>query len=421
MSTRKILCLAGLTILLGAASLQAQSAISYAVTWNPIADPSVSEVLIYRAAAATDAEPIITDYALIAAVGVSASVYDDVAGLQTGVRYYYRLRSRNYVGSTSGFSDAVSALTILCGDPAWLADQCAVNSVTKTGESTWTVQWSTLYPAVGSLEYWKMGVESVVETAEETVYATEHSMEISGLDEGSIYFIRAVSHGEQRKDVTISGDFSFLTSGTVEQIIFVLEPSSLEVPEGGTAGFTVRLSSIPSEDLAVSVSRAGGDSDIEVESGASLVFTAGDWYIPKAVTLSAAEDLDQECGEASILVTRVSGPDAADASLAAVEIDNETDDDGHGDLASAGVAIYPIPFKPADGALTIGNLPESGRIGIYDLKGQKVWDESWESSTTLSWNGENNAGVGVASGRYFVVITTAGGSVAEKRVILVVN
>ncbi len=95
MSTRKILCLAGLTILLGAASLQAQSAISYAVTWNPIADPSVSEILIYRAAAATDAEPIITDYALIAAVGVSASVYDDVAGLQTGVRYYYRLRSRN--------------------------------------------------------------------------------------------------------------------------------------------------------------------------------------------------------------------------------------------------------------------------------------------------------------------------------------
>ena len=421
MSTRKILCLAGLTIMLGAASLRAQSAISYAVTWDPIADPSVSEILIYRAAAATEAEPIITDYALVAAIGVSASLYDDVAGLQTGVRYYYRLRSRNYVGSTSGFSDAVSALTILSGDPSWLSDQCRIDSVTKTGESTWLVQWSTLSPAVGSLEYWKMGASSIYESAEETVLATEHSMEISGLDEASIYFIRAVSHGAERRDLTISADFSFLTSGTAEQLTFVLEPSSLQVPEGDEAGFTVRLSSIPSEDMVVSVGWTGGDSDIEIVSGASLLFRAGDWYIPRTVTLSAAEDLDIECGEASILISRVSGPDAVDATLAAVEIDNDTGDGGHGDLASAGVAIYPIPFKPADGTLTKGNLPESGRIGIYDLKGQKVWDESWESSTTLSWNGENNAGVAVASGRYFVVITAAGGSVAEKRVILVVK
>ncbi|HSG28758.1 MAG TPA: T9SS type A sorting domain-containing protein, partial [Candidatus Krumholzibacterium sp.] len=196
---------------------------------------------------------------------------------------------------------------------------------------------------------------------------------------------------------------------------------TLDIAEGQTGSVSVRLSSVPSADVTLGVTRLTGDGDLSVSSGAVLVFTPMDWYLEQTVVITAEEDVDEENGQAVIRIEGVSGPETGSADIIVNEIDNDTGDANNGNLAAAMIAIYPMPYQPANGSLTIGNLPSSGRAGIFDLRGQKVWNETWDGSDTIVWNGVNDSGASVASGRYFLVITSADGQVAEKRVILVVN
>jgi PKD repeat protein len=61
------------------------------------------------------------------------------------------------------------------------------------------------------------------------------------------------------------------------------------VPEGGTAKFRVSLSAQPAGSMTVSVAH-GGDSQLSVQSGGSLIFSTSDWSLWKTVTLADAED-----------------------------------------------------------------------------------------------------------------------------------
>jgi len=75
---------------------------------------------------------------------------------------------------------------------------------------------------------------------------------------------------------------------------FVISPERVVVPEGDTAGFGVRLSGPPSEDVGAEVVRLAGDTDLDVNSGATLAFDAANWATEQRVTLEAAEDQDQD-------------------------------------------------------------------------------------------------------------------------------
>ena len=68
--------------------------------------------------------------------------------------------------------------------------------------------------------------------------------------------------------------------------------NAVTVPEGGTATFQVKLNTAPVSPTTVTVSRVSGDTDITVQSGASLVFNASNWNTYQTVTLAAAEDAD---------------------------------------------------------------------------------------------------------------------------------
>lgn len=417
MKSCRILCALGLMIVLGFSSASAQGNISFTVTWGPVSEPSVTEILIYRSTTTN-----IADFSQIGSVDVSMTEYTDDSGLEPGVRYYYRLRSRNVLGSVSGFSEMVSARQINYDTPAEIQNECRVYAAALYTGSTWQVDWSTALPSTGQLEYWEMGSTDRSAGDPVTVPATSHSTMIGGLADDRIYFVQATAWDESMLNLTVSSIFTFATAtGEPGPLDIVLDPPALDVPEGGTAEFEVSLSSVPSADVVISASRISGDQDIGVIAGGTLTFTPSNWFIPQTVVLEGAEDLDEDNGEAAIRLAGVSGDEVNDATLIATEGDNDTGDENNSELASAGVAIYPMPFQPASGPLTIGNLPDSGRIGIYDLRGQKVWDESWEGSNTLTWNGENSSGTSVASGRYFVVIQDGSGQVSEKRVILVVN
>ncbi|MDQ1350396.1 MAG: hypothetical protein QG657_697 [Acidobacteriota bacterium] len=102
---------------------------------------------------------------------------------------------------------------------------------------------------------------------------------------------------------------------------FVTNTDSLNIPEGGTADFTVRLSAQPASTVSVSVTRVSGDTDINIQTGSSLTFTSSNWNQNQTVTLAANEDIDTSNGSATI---RISASGIQNKDLTATEQDNDT-------------------------------------------------------------------------------------------------
>ncbi len=98
--------------------------------------------------------------------------------------------------------------------------------------------------------------------------------------------------------------------------------SELSVDEGGTDSFTVSLALQPEATVTVSVSRASGDADITVQSGASLTFTTTNWETPQTVTLAAAQDDDWIDDSATILCSALG---LVDATVSVTGLDDEVD------------------------------------------------------------------------------------------------
>jgi hypothetical protein len=84
---------------------------------------------------------------------------------------------------------------------------------------------------------------------------------------------------------------------------FVFMPDRIEVPEGGTAVFSIALSCDPASGVQVHVKVESGDEDITIQEGQTLHFTSDDYWIPKSVTVAAEEDSDRFTGKADILVS----------------------------------------------------------------------------------------------------------------------
>jgi hypothetical protein len=205
-----------------------------------------------------------------------------------------------------------------------------------------------------------------------------------------------------------------------DALFFVLDADTVLVDEGGTAQFRVKLGNAPPASVAVSVSRQSGDESVTVQSGGSLTFTTANWNTYQTVTLAAGQDDDAQDETATIRVRATSGAVVNDAAVFVRVDDDDTGDHGTA-TASNEIKIYPMPYRPDRGALTIVNLPEGGSLTIYDLAGRKVREIAWGATTDSSWNGTNAGGSGVASGRYFVVIRNAASSVVNKQAILVVR
>src|SRR5215813_11209322 len=97
--------------------------------------------------------------------------------------------------------------------------------------------------------------------------------------------------------------------------------TTLNVNEGGSAQFGVRLSSAPASNVTVNVARLSGDTDLSVSGGATLTFTPANFGTFQNVTISAAEDADLTNGSA---VFRASGTNLTSADVTATEVDNDT-------------------------------------------------------------------------------------------------
>ncbi len=103
----------------------------------------------------------------------------------------------------------------------------------------------------------------------------------------------------------------------------VLSASNVEVDEGGTASWTVRLSAAPDGPVAVTISGHEG-TDLSLDT-ARLEFDETNWNSARTVTVTAGED-DDAADDTAILAHAASGGgyDSIAASLRIVTADNNT-------------------------------------------------------------------------------------------------
>ncbi len=97
-------------------------------------------------------------------------------------------------------------------------------------------------------------------------------------------------------------------------------PAALNITEGTTQSFTVRLSTQPNADVTVTHSTTGDALSFDKTS---LTFTPSNWFTDQALIVTAAQDPDITDGSDTITLTATGGIDAPDASL---EVSIEDDD-----------------------------------------------------------------------------------------------
>jgi len=196
--------------------------------------------------------------------------------------------------------------------------------------------------------------------------------------------IRVAASGIPNKDVTA-------TEQGNDTLQFVTSTSAVNVPEGSTATFQVRLSAQPSKRVNATVTRVSGDTDITVRSGARLTFTRANWGVNQTVTLAAAEDVDTTNGTAAI---RISGTGLQNKDLTATEQDNDED--------NGTIALILSPAQSTAGlyveaAIEISDNPQ--QVGVFGL--DLVYDEAWfayksKAAGTLTGNWTNTVDASTA-------------------------
>jgi hypothetical protein len=109
---------------------------------------------------------------------------------------------------------------------------------------------------------------------------------------------------------------------------FVVAPTAVATTEaGGTATFTVRLTTQPTADATVSV--ASNDPTEGTVAPSSLVFTAANWQTPQTVTVTGVDDTTDDGGIGYTIVTAATSADPAynGITVADVAVTNADNDD----------------------------------------------------------------------------------------------
>ncbi len=102
----------------------------------------------------------------------------------------------------------------------------------------------------------------------------------------------------------------------------VADPNTLNVMEGGSAIFQVKLSADPGRAVSVTVGHDSGDPDLSVVSGLTYYFDSTNWNINQPVTVAAAEDGDDTGGQATFAL---SAAGTQTVYVQASEQDNDSD------------------------------------------------------------------------------------------------
>ena len=209
-------------------------------------------------------------------------------------------------------------------------------------------------------------------------------------------------------DPAIIQDNSAYVLTVTNRSLPVATVSAVNVPEGGTAAFGVRLDSQPANTVNVTVAIASGDPDITVQSGASLQFNATNWSANQTVTIAAAEDPDAINGTAVILCTAVG---FGSTQVTATELDNDinhppgaVDDTATTDTGtSVKIAVLSNDSDPESDPLVIqsvtngthGTVTQTGTVATYSPDAGFAGADSFTYTASDGRGGNSTASVAV--------------------------
>ena len=167
-------------------------------------------------------------------------------------------------------------------------------------------------------------------------------------------------------------------------------PTALTIPEGGSASYTVVLTSEPTADVTLAV-LVPEDAKVAVDE-TELTFTAEDWNQAQTITVTAAQDADAVADEPKTIRHAVSGGDYDAVTAASVAVTIVEDDtptlwiadaaaaEGDGDLAFqvrlsvASSQTVTVEYSTADGTATAGEDYEAttGTLTFLALETQQT-------------------------------------------------
>ena len=108
-----------------------------------------------------------------------------------------------------------------------------------------------------------------------------------------------------------------------------ISKTALEIDEGGSGTYTVRLDTEPTDDVTIAIAGHSG-TDITLSgatlTGDALTFTADNWNTAQTVTVSAAQDSDATSDAAVTLTHTANGGDYAGVkeTLTVTIVENDT-------------------------------------------------------------------------------------------------
>ena len=159
------------------------------------------------------------------------------------------------------------------------------------------------------------------------------------IDDTATFSHSVASTGADYNGITVSEVGVTVTDDETAGVSIL--PEELTIAEGGSETYQVVLTSQPTHDVTVTVSRSG-DQDIGIDDQ-QLTFTNSDWNQEKLVTVTAAQDADP-VNDTATLSHAVASADADYNGIRVAEVDvNVTDDE------TAGVSILPMDLTIAEG------------------------------------------------------------------------
>lgn len=102
-----------------------------------------------------------------------------------------------------------------------------------------------------------------------------------------------------------------------------VSPTALDVPEGGSASFTVKLTQQPCASVTATIVMVGGSDPSLTFGPSSLTFTTSNWATPQPVTVNAAQDPDA-CKDTGQLTVTAPGTASGTVTVNLTEADDET-------------------------------------------------------------------------------------------------
>lgn len=218
------------------------------------------------------------------------------------------------------------------------------------------------------------------------------------VDDGDITYainLTAASTDAKYSPVSNSVSITNIDNDTAGFSVSSISGSTTEA--GGTATFTVALTSQPTVDVSVNVT--SNDTTEGTVAPATLTFTAGNWSVAQTVTVTGVDD-NLDDGNINYSITLAGTTDgkysSVSTSVAAVNVDNDTaglsitqvsnTTTEAGGTATFTVKLTSQPTSP----VTISLVSDDTTEGTLSTASLNFTDLNWSTPQTVTVNGVND-------------------------------